>query len=126
MIILPTSNAPHGVARARQLLTEVADQRKRCTMIVFRDNGHAREVASRADVRAHGDPFRQVVWIPDLVVLDGVDRFARLARAERDGVDAISLTIRFQPSASLMGPDAIDFMKLELAFIDAERGVVLP
>jgi hypothetical protein len=126
MIILPVSSAPQGAARAQGLLREVADQRVRCTMLVFGDSDDAREIASRADVRAHGHAFRQVVWIPDITVVNGVPRYGWLAKAQGDGWDAVAATIRFETSSRLRRPDALRFYLLEKAFAEALAGTVSP
>ncbi|HUQ01021.1 MAG TPA: hypothetical protein VM261_00940 [Kofleriaceae bacterium] len=126
MIILPVSSAPQGTTRAQALLREVADQRVRCTVLVFGDSNDSREIASRADVRAHGHAFRQVVWVPDIAVVNGVPRYRWLTEAHGDGWDAVAATIRFETSSRLRRPDALRFYLLEKAFADALAGTVIP
>jgi hypothetical protein len=126
MMILPLSTGPDGLARAQSLLRDVEQQRRICTLFVFRDSDDSREIASRADVRASGHPFRQVVWIPDPRVLVGEARFRWLADADAQGWDAMAATIDFRPSSRLRWPDAKRFMLLEKAFAEALAGVVTP
>jgi len=126
MLILPVSSEPNGAPGARQLLQQVADQRTHCTMVVFNDGPRPREIASRADVRAGNDPFREVVWIPDVAVLQGVPAFEALLDRCKAGYEAVALTIRFEISSCLKGADATSFYKLELAFASALAGVAEP
>jgi hypothetical protein len=125
MLILPTASSAAQKDRAQQLLTSVAGQRLHCTIVVFGDTERAREIASRADVRAENNAFRKVVWIPDIAVLAGNSGFAVLADHAAAGAEAVALTLRFQPSCALRGGEAVDFFKLELAFADALAGKLL-
>lgn len=124
MLILPTSRAANGKARAQKLLRAVADQRVHVSLIVFGDGDRPREIASRADRRAENNPFRAVVYIPDTTVLDGTRSFAPLLGKHRAGAEAVALTIRFQISSALQGDAAIDFFELEQAFARAGAGEV--
>ncbi len=121
MLILPTSDA----ARAKALLGQLADDRKHCALIVFGDGERAREIASRADVRAENHPFRQVVLVPKPAVLEGDPRYATLLRLQADGAEVVAVAIDFQASSRLAGEDATDFFELERAFADALAGKVL-
>lgn len=118
MLILPSSNP----ARARRLLDRIAEDGSRCSIIVFGNTEQAREIASRADMRAEGHPFRKVVWIPEPAVLEGVPRFAHLRAAAEQGYDAVAMTVRFQVAARLRGPDALNSTLLERAFAGALAG----
>jgi len=120
MLILPTSDAP----RARTLLGQVAADRQHCAIIVFGDTERAREIASRADVRATGDPFRKVVLVPSPAVLKGDPQYAALLGAQAGGAEAVAVTIDFRVSSTLSGDDATDFLALEQAFADALAGKV--
>ena len=126
MLILPTASSADQKQRAQQLLASVAGQRLHCTIVVFGDGDRAREIASRADVRAENHAFRKVVWIPDISVLAGDNGFAPLMDQAKAGVEAVALTLRFQLSCCLQGSDAVDFFKLEVAFSDALAGKLLP
>jgi len=126
MLILPTTQTTDGKARAQKMLREVADQRVFCTMAVFGDGDRPREIASRADRRAENDPFRSVVYIPDVAVLIGETRFKKLLAKQETGEEAVALTIRFEISCSLHGADALDFFELEQAFNEAGSGTVEP
>jgi len=121
MLILPASDP----VRAKALFGEVAADRKRCALIVFGDGERPREIASRADVRADGNPFRQVVLVPKPSVLEGDARYAALLRLQASGAEVVAMTIDFQPSSTLSGDDATDFLELERAFADAQAGKVL-
>src|SRR5687768_8969463 len=125
VIILPTSQAERGVERAIALLTEVATERRTVVIVVLGEGDRPREIASRADVRADGHPSRRVIWIPDLSVLDGSDRFGFLLREAGRGVEALALTLAFEPSVRLAGDDATKFVQLEQAFNHAMAGHVL-
>jgi hypothetical protein len=124
MLILPTSKSTGGKARAQKLLRAVVEQRVHCTLVVFDDGEHPREIASRADCRAENDPFRAVVYIPDPTVLEGEPVFSLLAHRHAAGEEAVALTIRFEVSSCLKGPAALDFYELEQAFARAGAGMV--
>jgi hypothetical protein len=126
MLILPTTKTHDGKARAQKLLHDVAAQRVHCTLVVFGDGERPREIASRADRRAENDPFRAVVYIPDVGVLAGEAAFAILAERHTAGEEAVALTIRFQISVALRGPPALDFFELEQAFARAGAGILSP
>ncbi|HWU85724.1 MAG TPA: hypothetical protein VN253_00510 [Kofleriaceae bacterium] len=126
MLILPTSKSPDGKARAQKLLRAVVDQRVSCTLAVFNDGDRPREIASRADRRAENDPFRAVVYIPDVTVLEGDPTFSPLLKKQAVGEEVVALTIRFEISSCLKGPSAIDFFELEQAFTRAGSGEVSP
>jgi hypothetical protein len=121
MLILPTSDP----ARAKALLGQVAADRKRCALVVFGDGERGHEIASRADVRAEGNPFRQVVLVPKPSVLAGDPQYATLLRLQADGAEVVALTIDFRASSTLSGDDATDFFELERAFANALEGKVL-
>ena len=122
MLILPSSDPE----RAQRLLSQVADDRRHAAIVVFGNTERAREIASRADVRAEGHPFRRVVLVPDLTVLAQSARFAWLVDAASDGVEAVAVTLDFRLSARLSGDVAVDFDGLEKAFADATAGRVAP
>jgi hypothetical protein len=121
MLILPTSDP----ARAKALLGQVATDRTHCLVVVFGDGERPREIASRADVRADGNPFRQVVLVPKPSVLEGDPQYAPLLKQLAAGAEAVAMTTDFQVSSTLSGPDATDFFELESAFADAQAGKVL-
>ena len=106
------------------MLAELAADRVHCAIIVFGDSERAREVASRADVRAQGHPFRRVVLVPKPAVLNGEPTFSPLLAFVAQGVDAVAVTIDFRISSTLSGPMAVDFLALEQAFADALAGTV--
>ncbi len=118
MLILPASDK----SRAVSLLRQVADSRERCHLVVFGDDERAREIASRADVRAEGHPFRRVVLVPSTSVLEGEERFAHLCNAAA-GQDVVGMSISFQVVITLVGDDALRFSKLERAFAKTLGGV---
>jgi len=120
MLILPSSDPE----RARSLLGQIADDRQHSAIVVFGSTERAREIASRADVRADGNPFRRVVLVPEPSVLAQDARFAFLAAAASAGAEAVAVTLDFRLSARLSGPDAVDFSILEGAFADATSGRV--
>jgi hypothetical protein len=120
MLILPSSDAQ----RAKALLLQVATDRQHCAILVFGDTEQAREIASRADVRATGDPFRKVVLVPNPAVLDGEAQFSDVLSAQAGGADAVAVTIDFRVSSTLSGDKATDFLALEQAFADALAGKV--
>ena len=122
MLILPTSDSQ----RAQALLGQVATDRRRCAVIVFGDTERAREIASRADVRAEGHPFRCVVLVPDSKVLQGGAPFGAILRAHANGAEAVAVTLDFRLSSTLSGDDATDFLVLEESFASALAGKVLP
>jgi hypothetical protein len=124
MVILPTSKARDGVARAQKLLHEAADQRVHCTMVVFGDGDRPREIASRADVRSENDPFRGVIWIPDVAILEGDAAFQPLLARYNAGDEAVALTIQFEVSSALRGDAALDWYEIELALARAGAGGV--
>lgn len=126
MLILPVAEAPNGAADARRLLLEVADQRTKVSIVVFGDDAHRRQIASRADVRADGHPFRRVVWIPDPSVLAGDETFSVLARAAANQDEAVAMTLQFRVSSRLRGGAAISFIELERAFARALEGMEEP
>jgi hypothetical protein len=121
MLILPASDP----ARAKALLGQLASDRKHCALIVFGDGERPREIASRADVRADGNPFRQVVLVPTPSVLEGNQQYAPLLGKQASGADVVAMTTDFQISSTLSGDDATDFLELEQAFADAQAGRVL-
>jgi hypothetical protein len=121
MLILPTSDPQ----RAKTLLGQLAADRRHCAIIVFGDSERAREIASRADVRAEGHPFRRVVLVPSPQVLAGEPQFAPLLRAQAGGAEAVTVTLDFKPSRALSGDEALDFFVLEKAFAAALAGEVL-
>jgi hypothetical protein len=112
-------------ARAKALLGQLAGDRKHCALIVFGDGERPREIASRADVRADGNPFRQVVLVPNPSVLEGNPQYAPLLRMQAGGAEVVAMTTDFQISSILSGDDATDFFELERAFTDAQAGKVL-
>jgi hypothetical protein len=124
MLILPTSGVADGKARAQKLLQDIVGQRVHATMIVFGDGDRPREIASRADRRAENNPFRAVVFIPDVAVLEGAAPFGPLLGKHSGGAEAVALTIRFELSGSLRGDAALDFFELEQAFARAGAGQV--
>lgn len=124
MVILPRSSAPDGKARAQKLLHEAVDQRVHCTLVVFGDSDRAREIASRADVRCQHNPFRGVIWAPDVEVLQGDDAFKPLLAELNRGEDAVALTLRFEVSGSLHGAAALDWYEIEHAIAAAGAGRV--
>jgi hypothetical protein len=99
MVILPTCSSQDGKSRAQQLLREVASQRAHCTMVVFGDGTRPREIAKRAEQQTKGDPFRGVVDIPDVEVLEGDDTFKPLLAKYNAGAEAIALTTEFRVSS---------------------------
>lgn len=124
MLILPTASAPNGTADAQRLLLEVVNQRVKVSIIVLGDDAQRRQIASRADVRAEGHPFRRVVWVPDPTVLAGVAAFAAVAAAAANQDEAVAMTLQFQISSRLRGAQAISFIELDMAFARALAGVV--
>lgn len=123
MIIIPTLDAPNGAAEADKLLKEVFCQRRRVTCFIFGDTAAAREVASRADVRAEDHPARQVVWVPDERVLNSADAvLAPLQRHASPEGRAVFFNLDSKLSAILIGADARSFAKLEVAFARALAG----
>lgn len=126
MLILPRKDAPDGKADAQRLLLEVVNQRVKVSLIVLGDDDHRRKIASRADVRADGHPFRRVVWIPDIEVLADQPRFAVLVDAIGKGDEAVAMTLEFKLSSRLRGAEAESFIKLEQAFARALAGHEAP
>lgn len=122
MLILPTTKTRNGKARAQQMLRDIAAQRVHCTLVVFGEGDRPREIASRADRCAENDPFRHVVYIPDVRVLAGVAAFKPLVERHAAGEEAVALTIRFEVSSCLKGPAAIDFFELDQALSRARAG----
>ena len=123
MIIIPTLDAPNGAAEAEKLLKEVFCQRRKVTCFIFGDTPTAREIASRADVRAEDHPARQVVWVPDGEVLNSAD--AVLAPLQRHALPqerAVFFNLESKLSSILAGADARSFAKLEVAFARALAG----
>jgi hypothetical protein len=121
MLILPTSDP----IKAKTLLSQLAADRKHCVLIVFGDGERPQEIASRADVRADGNPFRQVVLVPKPSVLEGDPQYAPLLRCQGAGAEVVAMTTDFQISSVLSGDDATDFFALEQAFASAQMGKVL-
>jgi len=126
MLILPMGPKPEDVANAQRLLLEVANQRVKVSIVVFGAGARPQEIASRADVRADGHPFRKVVWIPDPAVLGTEPLFEPLRVALAAGAEALALTLQFHASSLLRGPDAVSFIKLEEAFARALAGIEAP
>lgn len=122
MLILPTTESANGKERAHRLLSDVARQRVHCSLVVFGNGERAREIASRADVRAESAPFRKTVWIPDPSVLAGHPEFAALLKAVEKQAEVVALSLRFQPVLELRGDQALDFFELEIAFSSALAG----
>ncbi|HWO25686.1 MAG TPA: hypothetical protein VNO30_43405 [Kofleriaceae bacterium] len=122
MLILPTTKTRNGKARAQQMLRDVTAQRVHCTLVVFGEGDRGREIASRADRCAENDPFRHVIYVPDVRVLAGDAAFAVLVANHKAGEEAVALTIRFEVSSTLKGSAAIDFFELEQAFSRARAG----
>jgi hypothetical protein len=121
MLILPTSDP----SRAKSLLGQIANDRTHCALVVFGDGERPREIASRADVRADGNPFRQVVLVPKPSVLDGDAQYTLLLHLQAGGAEVVAVTTDFKISSTLKGDDATDFFMLEQAFADAQAGKVL-
>jgi hypothetical protein len=126
MLVLPTSASADSRESAQKMLQAVVDQRVHSTMVVFGDGERPREIASRADRRAENNPFRAVVQIPDVSLLEGVPSFGPLLAKHAGGAEAVALTIRFELSSSLRGDAAFDFFELEQAFTRAGAGQVEP
>jgi hypothetical protein len=126
MVILPRSSAPDGLPRAQKLLHDAADQRVHCTLVVFGDSDRAREIASRADLRSQNNPFRGVIWAPDVAVLQGDDAFKPLLAELSKGEEAVALTLKFEVSGSLHGDAALDWYEIEQALARAGAGLVKP
>lgn len=126
MIIIPTTDALNGEVEATKLLKEVFCQRRRVTCFVFGDTPTAREIASRADVRAEDHPARQVIWVPDGGVLRSADAvLAPLHQHSMPQERAVFFNLDSAASSILAGPDARSFAKLELAFARALAGDTL-
>jgi hypothetical protein len=123
MTIIPTAETGEGGQRARRLLAEVLEQRRKVTFVVFGDSERAREIASRADVRAEGHPARQVIWLPDARVLEGRPELAVLERLAREGTEAAFFTLDFALSSIPSAADVTRFSQLELGFANALRGL---
>lgn len=119
MIILSNTDAE----KAKRLMREVMQQRRKVTLVVFGDpvDGRAREVASRADVRADDHPARQVVWAPNPSLLDG-EEFALLRELAAAGTEAAFFTLEFALSSTIGGADAMRFLRLEIGFARALAG----
>ena len=111
MIILPADKE-----RALKLLAAVAAQRVHCTAIVRGDTEMAREAASRADVRAENHPFRKVVWMPDPKLIEHRPEYAEIARTH---ATSVFLSFSFHVVRELHVPEALSFIAIERAFIDA-------
>jgi len=126
MLILPTSGLENGKARAQTMMQGIVEQRLHSTVVVFGDGDRPREIATRAERLAGNIPFRAVVHIPDLSVLEGVVVFGPLLEQHAGGAEAIALTTQFQLSSSLRGDAAFDSFELEQAFARAGAGQVEP
>lgn len=126
MLTLPTSALEDGKARAQTMMQGIVDQRVHSTVVVFGDGDRPREIASRAERRTENNPFRAVVHIPDLSLLEGVVVFGPLLEQHAGGAEAVALTTRFQLSSSLRGDAAFDSFELEQAFTRAGAGQVEP
>ncbi len=85
MLILPASDP----TRAKALLGQLASDRKQCALIVFGDGARPHEIASRADVRADSNPFRQVVLVLNPSVLDGDPQFNPLLKLQAAGAEPV-------------------------------------
>jgi hypothetical protein len=126
MLILPTSASADSRENAQKMLQGVVDQRVHSTMVVFGDGDRQREIASLADRRTENNPFRAVVRIPDVSLLEGVAVFGPLLKKHTGGAEAVALTTHFELSSSLRGPAALDSFQLEQAFTRAGAGQVEP
>lgn len=124
MLILPTSESADSRERAQKMLQAVVDQRVHSTIVVFGDGDRPREIASRADRRTEKNPFRAVIRIPDVSLLEGVAIFGPLLEKHTGGAEAVALTIHFELSSSLRGAAALDSFQLEQAFTRAGAGQV--
>jgi hypothetical protein len=126
MLILPTNASADSREKAQKMLQGVVDQRVHSTMVVFGDGDRQRQIASRAGLRAANSPFRKVVQIPDVSLLEGVATFGPLLKKHTGGAEAVALTIHFELSSSLRGDAALDLFQLEQAFTRAGAGEVEP
>lgn len=126
MLILPTNANANGKESAHKMLQAVVDQRVHSTIVVFGDGDRPRDIASRAGLRAANNPFRAVVQIPDVSLLEGVAIFGPLLQKHTGGAEAVALTIHFELSSSLRGDAALDFFQLEQAFTRAGAGEIEP
>ena len=126
MLILPTNANTNGKEIAQRLLQAIVGQRVHSTMVVFGDGDRPREIATRADRRAENNPFRAVVQIRDVTLLEGVAIFGPLLTKHAGGAEAVALTIGFELSSSLRGDAALDLFQLEQAFTRAGAGEVEP
>jgi hypothetical protein len=107
-------------AQALAVLSELRAQRERCTLFVFGDGADARRIAEQAHLRADGHEFRQVVWVPEPLVIDGVSGYQALVTARDSGARVVVTTIEFRLSRTFGALDTLDLLAIEEAFIDAE------
>lgn len=111
---------PKTPAEARPVLEQLAAQRDRCTMFVLGDG--RQDIATTADLRATGHPFRRVAWLPNPAVMSDVSDFESVSAAHTAGGFVVTMTADFAFSSSLSDADTVDFVALEEAFIKAETG----
>jgi hypothetical protein len=118
MIIIPTSNGPGRVDTAHAVLRQIAAQREKVTILVLGEGNDAASALQAAQVRAEGDPFRQVVHIPDLAVITGCAEAAAL-KSLPSGALVVAMTRDFRVASVLSGKDATRPSRLEQAFSNA-------
>ena len=117
MLILPKDNP----AKARQLLDQAIADRFTITLLVMGSGNGEDQVASKADVRAQAlASTRRVVWIPDAGILSKDER--RDWRQDNDDIVVCVLSLDDEPITHLNRSEASSFLKLERAFIAAQKG----
>lgn len=113
------SKTPNGIESAHAQLRELAEQRRKVTVIVFGQDEDAQRALRFACVRADGNAFRQVVHIPDIASLDGSSEAAVLRDAFATGALVVAMTRYFRVASVVGRTDEIGYGRLERIFAEA-------
>ena len=117
MIVIPTSPA-----EAQNVLAELRAQHARVTLLVVMAGGAGQELAEQADIRADGQPFRQVAWASNAAVLANAPGYADVRAKVAAGAVVCALTLDGNVAATLSANDPLDLLALEKAFLSAGAG----
>lgn len=113
------SKTPNGIESAHAQLRELAEQRRKVTVIVFGQDEDAQRALRVACVRADGNAFRQVVHIPDIASLDGSSEAEVLRDAFATGALVVAMTRYFRVASVVGRTDEIGYGRLERIFAEA-------
>jgi hypothetical protein len=103
---------------ALSVLKEIRTAETKCTMFVF---GNV-TIAENAKLREN-TPLRQVAFVPEPSVLDGVEGYEDVIAKRDGGAAVVTMTLEFEVSSSLEAEQAT-INAIEKAFQKAQQGKV--